>query len=67
MTVAELFSIILPILGIILLIILIIIGVQLVNIVSRVRKLIERVDNFSDVASWLSVIRKLPRKKSNQS
>lgn len=66
MTVAELFGILMPLLGIVLIIILIIIGIQLIGIVGRIRKLIERVDNFSDVASWLSIIRKLPRKK-NQS
>ena len=67
MTVNELFSILIPILGIILLIILIIIGVQLVGIVGRARKLIERVDNYSDVATWINIIRRLPKKKSKES
>ena len=67
MTVNELFSILIPLLGIILLVILIVIGVQLVGIVGRARKLIERVDNYSDVATWVNIIRRLPKKKSKES
>ncbi len=64
MTVNDLISVLIPLLGIALLIIGIIFGVQLITITFRVKKILERVETISDVAGWVSLIRKWPSKKN---
>lgn len=65
MTVNDLIDVLIPLLGVALLIIGIVFGVQLVAIAFRVRKLLERIETISDVAGWLSLIRKWPKRKNN--
>tara|TARA_A100001015_G_C14497538_1_gene521671 strand:- start:362 stop:562 length:201 start_codon:yes stop_codon:yes gene_type:complete len=65
MTVNDLIDVLIPLLGVALLIIGIVFGVQLVAIALRVRKLLERIETISDVAGWLSLIRKWPKRKNH--
>jgi|SaaInlStandDraft_2_1057019.scaffolds.fasta_scaffold362345_2 hypothetical protein len=64
MTITELFGILTPILTVTVLIILVVLGVYAIGIVMRFKKILERVETLSDVAGWVQLLRKWPKRKS---
>ena len=63
MTVNEFIHFLIPFLGVFTLVIVIIIGIQIVQILIRIKRMIERVETISDITGWVSVFKKLLSKK----
>ena len=67
MTVNDLIDLLIPLLGITLLGVGIFFCIQLIGIAFRVKKILERVDTISDVTTWVSLLKKWPSRKKNNS
>ena len=64
MTVNEFFDFLIPILSVVFLIVLIVLGTQVTLILIRVKRMVERAETISDVASWVGIFKKIVSKRS---
>ncbi|MEK9727566.1 MAG: hypothetical protein VW397_05620 [Candidatus Margulisiibacteriota bacterium] len=67
MTVNEFIDLLIPLLGIALLVIAIVFGIQLVQILIRVKRIVERAETISDISGWAGLVKKLLNKKTSKS
>ena len=66
MTVSELLGMVIPVLGAIVLGILVVLGVQAVLILTRVKRMVERVETLSDISGWLGIARRFVSNKKQK-